>query len=174
MFKAVPLTEKTTDAHQGLPLEPILACVELGLDRTASSVLQDTHHAQNVPRSISENRVAQIQRMEREKLAKEFFDWLRSKVKRIVKLVVSDSVSMPCRDSVIRSCLLGFDVRYLDWNKADLCIRSLCIPEIAPNLRELWLTWSGRNSTLLGWANKKGGLGQFDKVSGPPEFLCQI
>lgn len=161
MFKAAPLTERTTHTHQALSLDPILACVELGLDDTTSSLL-DGHSTQGAVRSMSEKDA----RENREELIKGFFKWLREQrgVKRIIKLVVSDHPYLPCRDHVIVDALKGFDIRYLDWDKEDLCMQSLTQNGIAPNLRELWLAWSGRNSTLLGWSNKECGLWKLSKV----------
>ncbi|KAF3904384.1 hypothetical protein ABW21_db0201646 [Orbilia brochopaga] len=156
MFKAAPLTEKTTDIHASLSLDPILACVELGLNDTASSMSSQS----NARRGEEKAREA------RENLVTDFFDWLRDTrhVKRIIKLVVSDHPRMPCRDDVIREALKGFDIRHLDWDKEDLCMQSLAKDDIAPNLQELWLSWSGRNSTLLGWSNAEDGLWTLKKL----------
>jgi hypothetical protein len=79
-----------------------------------------------------------------------------------VKLVVNDDPDLPCRDETIEECLTDFDIRYLDWNKDDICIKSL--KEKAENLRELWVSWSGRNSTLFGWSNREHGLRSLSQV----------
>jgi hypothetical protein len=114
--------------------------------------------------SVSIEGYSETDRSARETLVKNFFAWLRDKrkVKRIVQVIVYDHPLAPCRDEVIKSCLEGFDVRYLDWNKEDLSVDIL--EKAATNLQELWLTWSGRKSSLLGWCNQKCGLILLQKV----------
>jgi len=103
-------------------------------------------------------------REDRMDLVTQFFQWLRGtkEVRRIVKLVVIDDEDFPCTDETIEKCLSGFDIRYLDWNKDDICVQS--IKDNVKNLRELWVSWSGRNSTLFGWSNKDYGLRCLDQV----------
>ncbi|XXG94926.1 hypothetical protein Hte_001185 [Hypoxylon texense] len=73
------------------------------------------------------------------------FKWLRKKnVKQIVKLVVKDNPKRHCSDETIETCLDGFDVRYLDWNKADMCVDTF--RKKAPNVAHLWLHSSGSNA----------------------------
>lgn len=97
------------------------------------------------------------------KALKNIFDMLRHKkgVEQILKLTVLDNIEMPCSDEIIEYCLEGFDIRYLNWRKLDLC------PEVilakAPNLAELTLHASGNNAVLRGWASH-GGLCRLDKV----------
>lgn len=93
-----------------------------------------------------------------------FFEWLRTKkrVKRILKLIIKDDPELPCSDEIIEKCLENFDVRYLDWNKDDIDIQ--CLQSKAASLRELWLSWSGRNSTLIAWASKDYGLPSLKQV----------
>ena len=103
-------------------------------------------------------------RRSRETMVKSLFTWLRDKkqVRKIVQVIVYDHPSAPCRDEVIKYCLESFDIRYLDWNKEDLSVDMLQIA--AKNLQELWLTWSGRKSALLGWCNNQCGLILLQKV----------
>lgn len=138
------------DLHRHLPLEPVLACVELGLYDDTSPTTEITGPARRTQ--------VERDRKSRETRVLRLFQWLRDKrnVRKIVRLVVYDHPEAPCRDEVIKSCLRDFDIRYLDWNKEDISID--VVQSVAPNLRELWLTWSGRNSTLLGWCNEKYGL----------------
>ncbi|KAI1775575.1 hypothetical protein F4818DRAFT_382181 [Hypoxylon cercidicola] len=83
------------------------------------------------------------------------FKWLRKKnVKQIVKLVVKDNPNRNCSDDTIETCLDGFDVRYLDWNKADMCVDT--IRKKAPNVAHLWLHSSGSNAVLWSWADSSG------------------
>jgi hypothetical protein len=48
-----------------------------------------------------------------------------------------------------------------------LSINTLAQEDIAPNLQELWLSWSGRDSVLFGWSNPEHGLGMLKKVCFP-------
>lgn len=155
-FKAVgPLSDKMLDAHSDLMLEPILAYVELNLKNETSSM------SMNAPVDKNQKSVERLKitaRRDHMNSVLGFFEWLRDikGVKRIVKLVVSDDQDLPCSDEVIEQCLHGFDIRYLDWNRDDIC--SMSLKAEAPFLREVWLSWSGRNSSLLGWSNPDCGL----------------
>ncbi|PHH90671.1 hypothetical protein CDD83_2965 [Cordyceps sp. RAO-2017] len=75
-------------------------------------------------------------------------------VERILKVIIRDNSHKPCTDEIIESCLSGFDVRYLDWNKPDLC------PDVvlaaAPNVVELTLYSSGNTAVLPAWAASNG------------------
>jgi hypothetical protein len=84
--------------------------------------------------------------------------WLRDtkKVKRILRLVVHDNHEWQCRDETIEECLRGWDIRYLDWNKRDLSVDT--IKGQAEKLVELWLMWSGTNTSLIGWMDSEFGL----------------
>jgi len=148
------LSDKTTIAHDSLTIEPVLAYVELRLVSNASLVSGEILAA-DAPETAGNALERRHKRME---LTEKFFKWLRDdkKVKRIVKLLVKDDPYLPCDDDTIEKCLRDFDIRYLDWDKDDICIQTLKAQ--APNLQELWLSWSGRNSTLHGWSNKHFGL----------------
>ncbi len=91
------------------------------------------------------------------------FKWLRTEkqVKSILKVVVEDDQSSPCQDEAIEKALENLDVRYLDWNKTDLC--SETIFAAAPKVKELWLYSSGNNAVLRGWA-QTDGLGKLSNV----------
>ncbi|KAI0141142.1 hypothetical protein F4776DRAFT_653800 [Hypoxylon sp. NC0597] len=83
------------------------------------------------------------------------FKWLRKKnVNQIVKLVVKDNPNRNCSDETIETCLDEFDVRYLDWNKADMCVDT--IRRKAPNVVHLWLHSSGSNAVLWSWSDSSG------------------
>lgn len=90
------------------------------------------------------------------------FDMLRDKdVKRILKLTVEDNNDAPCSDEVIEHCIAPFDVRYLDWQKPDMCAE--VILSAAPNVVELTLHSTGSNAVLCSWASK-GALCELNKV----------
>lgn len=150
--------------HTPLPLEKILSYVELWLEDPSmdpASVGSDATNYYSVDPETREKLYARDSRMD---IVIDFFKWLRNtkKVERIVKLVVRDNQSFPCTDETIEKCLEKFDIRYLDWNKNDICIQTL--QKHTGNLRELWVSWSGRNSTLFGWLNKEHGLKCFKQV----------
>jgi len=93
------------------------------------------------------------------------FKWLRKKdVKRIVKVVVRDNMLRSCSDETIEKALKGFDIRYLDWDKPDICCET--IRAVAPDVVELWLNASGNNAVLWGWSDD-GGLKTLTKVPFP-------
>ncbi|KAI0399127.1 hypothetical protein F4802DRAFT_603297 [Xylaria palmicola] len=86
---------------------------------------------------------------------KSVFDMLRNmKVRRILKLRVQDHFDRSCSDDVIKDCLRGIDIRYLDWKKQDLSAD--VVLSAAPNVAELWLYSSGRSSVLRGWSASNG------------------
>lgn len=76
----------------------------------------------------------------------------RKGVRRILKLTVRDNLDDPCSDEVIERCLKRFDVRYLDWQKYDLCAE--VILSAAPNVVKLTLHSSGSHAVLRSWASE--------------------
>ncbi|KAL3965243.1 hypothetical protein ACCO45_002247 [Purpureocillium lilacinum] len=90
-----------------------------------------------------------------------FFTWLKGRkgVTTILKLVVMENQDRPCSERVVRECLKGLDVRYLDWKRRDICVDTLLV---VPNIVELWLYSSGLNAVLCGWSDEHG-LGRFTK-----------
>jgi len=90
------------------------------------------------------------------------FTWLRKQgVRRILKLVVVDNEKLPCSDATIVECLREFDTRYLNWNQEDFYIEVLREAGLY-NVKELCLSWSGRNSVLYSWS---AGLPSLGKVT---------
>ncbi|KAJ8067222.1 hypothetical protein OCU04_004586 [Sclerotinia nivalis] len=85
-----------------------------------------------------------------------FFQWLRQDkgVKRILKVIVDDSVAPVHSDEVIESALQGFDVEILDWRKTDLCPEAIW--KSSEKIREVYLRWSGNNAVLRGWSEPEG------------------
>ncbi|KAK1456263.1 hypothetical protein CMEL01_16531 [Colletotrichum melonis] len=94
----------------------------------------------------------------------QFFNWFREwGVRKIFKVVVFDG-DHPHRDEEVEKALAGFvrgkkkypsfDVEILDWHKEDLCPE--VIQTATPQVRELHLHWSGRNSVLRGWSEPEG------------------
>ncbi|EHK17669.1 uncharacterized protein TRIVIDRAFT_122917, partial [Trichoderma virens Gv29-8] len=75
-------------------------------------------------------------------------------VRRILKLTVQDIPNAPCDDEFIVSCLRQFDIRYLDWNKPDLCID--IIIDAVPRVSDLCLYFTGNTAVIRGWAGSNG------------------
>lgn len=103
----------------------------------------------------SSERKIKIQKLwkEKETAIREIFNMFHRKgVKRILKLTVKDNAEYPCSDDTIESCLSGFDVRYMDWQKPDLCAE--VVLSEAPNVVELTLHSSGNNAVLQSWASE--------------------
>ncbi|KAL7621995.1 hypothetical protein AAE478_007496 [Parahypoxylon ruwenzoriense] len=149
--------------HEFLRLNSILAYVELSL----TSPCQDARPDQgpyadldmdeiiDIPHHIT---TPELTRSSNVGYLRAVFKWLGEKgVKRILKLVVLDNQEWQCSDDTIAECLTGWDVRYLDWNKRDLSIETIRNGN-AEKLVELWLTWSGQNTALLGWSDRDDGL----------------
>ncbi|KAI2619318.1 hypothetical protein GGR54DRAFT_647998 [Hypoxylon sp. NC1633] len=138
------LSEHTPEDHEFLEFGRTLAYVEL--DIRSRLVVQGADAALEVE---------QTSRDEDAKALRDTFRWLRKKnVKQIVKLVVKDNPDRYCSDETIETCLDGFDVRYLDWNKADMCVDT--IRKKAPNVVHLWLHSSGSNAVLWSWSDSSG------------------
>jgi hypothetical protein len=78
----------------------------------------------------------------------------QKKVKRILKLKVRDNQQVPCSDEFIETCLKDIDVRYLDWNKPNLCADVILAG--APRAAEVWLYATGSTAVLRSWAGSNG------------------
>jgi hypothetical protein len=83
------------------------------------------------------------------------FEWLKIEkgVQTIVKLTVKDNPDYCCTDETVGKCLEGLEVRYLDWNRPDICADSL---QSQTNLIELSLYWTGLNAVLRSWSDTEG------------------
>ncbi|KAF4455939.1 hypothetical protein F53441_1806 [Fusarium austroafricanum] len=83
------------------------------------------------------------------------FGWLeRKRVERILKVVVDDLKDPPHSDKAIEDCLTKFDVEVLDWRKVDLCPETIFTA--CPNVRQLYLRWSGNRAVLRAWGEPEG------------------
>jgi hypothetical protein len=84
-----------------------------------------------------------------------FFEWLRKKdVVRILKVIVDESQPVAHSDEAIERALDGFHVEILDWRKVDLCPDT--IVTACPELRAIYLCWSGNNAVLRAWSEPEG------------------
>jgi hypothetical protein len=91
-----------------------------------------------------------------------FFNFLRNKgVKRVIRVIVDDTLEPAHSDEVIEKALGGLKVEVWDWRKIDLCTQT--IVTAAPDTREVCLYWSGNNAVLRGWS-EPGGLNLLEKL----------
>ncbi|KAJ4379457.1 hypothetical protein N0V85_008881 [Neurospora sp. IMI 360204] len=91
------------------------------------------------------------------------FDELRSSkgVRRVLKVVVDDTVSPPHSDETIENSLKNLGVEIWDWKRFDLC--SEVIYNAAPKVREVHLYSTGNNAVLRSWSDQ-GGLRKLEKL----------
>ncbi|KAL8642452.1 MAG: hypothetical protein Q9226_008510, partial [Calogaya cf. arnoldii] len=83
------------------------------------------------------------------------FEWLKDKkkVKGIMRLVVRDRGPIFCSDETVEKCLDGLEVRYLDWDRPDMCTDTLLL---TPDLVQVDLYWSGLKAVLCSWEDTNG------------------
>ncbi|RSL99034.1 hypothetical protein CEP52_010008 [Fusarium oligoseptatum] len=90
------------------------------------------------------------------------FQWLRHQgVTKILRVSVQDRQHKPHSDQSIRWSLKGMGVEILDWNKLDICPRT--IRKAAPAVRDLTLYCSGNNAVLGSWM-APGGLAKLEHL----------
>lgn len=90
------------------------------------------------------------------------FAWLRNKgVKRVIRVIVDDTLDPAHSDEAIETALGGLRVEKWDWKKFDISIETIF--NAAPHTREVCLYWSGNNAVLRGWA-ELGGLHLLTKL----------
>lgn len=158
------LYKNIQEDYQFLELTSILACVELNLCDQQDQRMYEDLNSSNTSRARHDRvegrgKTPDEQREINMEHLMSILRWLREtkKVRRILKLVIKDSQEFQCRDEHIEECLKGWDIRYLDWNKQNLSLETLQKGE-TENLVELWLTWNGQNSCLIGWSDAGYGL----------------
>ena len=83
----------------------------------------------------------------------EVFERLKG-VTTILKVTVDDLKSPSHTDEAIERILRGKNVEIWDWKKIDLC--SEVIYNVAPEVTEVHLYWSGNNAVLRGWSEEDG------------------
>lgn len=83
------------------------------------------------------------------------FHWLKGRkgVKGIMRLIIQDRGPIFCNDKTIEECLKGLEVRYLDWDRPDICIDTL---RLTPDLVKVDLYWSGLKAVLCSWGDANG------------------
>jgi hypothetical protein len=93
------------------------------------------------------------------------FDFLRDRgVKKIIRVSVVDHPGPSHSDSVIESCLKGFEIEEWNWKKVDLCTDVIASSSVSA--REISLYSSCNNAVLKYWASREGLLNtiKFPKV----------
>jgi len=170
------LYENIESDHEFLKLHSILACVELKLASSRATDKLERAAPSITPtlRGANASLTPNAQRERNVKHLNTVLQWLREvkKVKRILKLVIKDNQDFQCEDEIIEECLKGWDIRCLDWNKQNLSIETIKRGE-AGKLVELWLTWNGQNSCLVGWSDPEFGLKRMlPKVCSHYRYFC--
>lgn len=136
---------ETTENFNFLVFEPTMASVVLSLEYTQEEL-------QNMPSSDKER--LEMWRQDETNL-KAVFKWLKvdKGVKAILNLIVKDNPNHYCSDDTVEECLKDLEVRYLDWNRPDLCANSFTLPN---TLVEISLYWTGLNAVLWSWSDTEG------------------
>ncbi|KAL7785167.1 hypothetical protein V8C37DRAFT_420236 [Trichoderma ceciliae] len=165
---ASPINAKIGESHPFLKFYPILSDVELILTEPGS-VVANSHTKTQLPGltdvSNHDDESLHNEWIDRMDSIRKVFTWFRKqKVQRILRLVVVDDATLPCSDETIEECIKDFDIRYLNWNKDDLCVTLLHQANL-PNIQELWLSWSARNSVLYSWSCKERGLPSLKRLN---------
>jgi len=145
------ITPQTIKSYDFLKFEPMMALLRIRLTPDPWATTPPTS-----------DRSWEVMTRDDEDALEAFFTWLKGPkgVTTILKLVVMENQDRPCSERVVRECLKGLDVRYLDWKRRDICVDTLLV---VPNIVELWLYSSGLNAVLCGWSDEHG-LGRFTKV----------
>lgn len=102
------------------------------------------------------------------------FDYLRhkKKVKRILRVIVDDLESPSHSDEAIEFALAGMNVEAWDWRRYDLCIETVF--QVAPEVTELSLYWSGNKTVLCGWSETLCGLPRLTKLRKLHVWYAQV
>ena len=118
----------TAEDFDFLLFEPMMAAVVLTLGYTADQM-------QDFP--IDEEERMNIWRADEEGLRKVFL-WLKRKgVTSIINLTVKENPRHYCSGHTVRHRLKDLEVRYLNWDRPDLCGNSVVLPQ---DLIEITLT----------------------------------
>jgi hypothetical protein len=83
------------------------------------------------------------------------FDWLRKmKVKKIMKIIVTDNETRSHDNETIQNALEGFEVESWDWKRND--IPSSVIANSSSVVRDVTLYYSGKPTVLKEWCGNNG------------------
>ncbi|GAW10690.1 hypothetical protein ANO14919_000250 [Xylariales sp. No.14919] len=136
---------ETRENFDFLVFEPMMASVVLSLEYTEEDL-------KDMPRDEEEK--LSLWRRDEENL-KDVFEWLKvdKGVKTIVSLTVKDNSNHYCSDATVLKCLENLEVRYLDWNRPNLCANSSTLPN---TIIEISLYWARLNAVLWSWSGAEG------------------
>ncbi|KAK4465297.1 hypothetical protein QBC42DRAFT_248615 [Cladorrhinum samala] len=136
------VSARTPQCFNFLNLEPIMASITLKLPQPGEP---------RQPQAAG----PEHEQAEDQKHLITVFNWLKGnkRVREVLKLTVKDNPDHPCSDHTVRECLKGLKVRYLDWDRPDLCANSCTI---VPSVLKLDLYWSGLDAVLWSWSDTEG------------------
>ncbi|RWA04337.1 hypothetical protein EKO27_g10771 [Xylaria grammica] len=136
---------ETKENFDFLVFEPMMASVVLSLEYTEEDL-------KDMPRDEEEK--LSLWRRDEENL-KDVFEWLKvdKGVEAIVSLTVKDNPNHYCSDATVLKCLENLEVRYLDWNRPNLCANSSTLPN---TIIEISLYWARLNAVLWSWSGAEG------------------
>ena len=102
----------------------------------------------------NDERNAEIWAADEENL-KGVFRWLKEDkgVEAILSLTVKDNPNHFCSDDTIEYCLKNLEVRYLNWNRPNMCANRFTLPN---SLVEISLYWTGLDVVLWGLSDTEG------------------
>jgi hypothetical protein len=149
----------TTKDFNFFNFEPMLSTVRIDLHDIASD--------QDLEKLTDEGKISRWNNMQAHLV--EVFRWLKEDkgVKGIMRLVVRDREPIFCSDETMEQCLKNLEVRYLDWDRPDICTDTL---QLTQDLVQVDLYWSGLKAVLCSWGDANG-LRTMQRVSGEDTWL---
>jgi hypothetical protein len=149
------VTVETCEHFNFLLFEQTMASVVLSLEYTPQELKQMDTDPKERLREWQENEDGLLS----------VFRWLKGKkVKCILSLTVKENPHHYCSDYTVKECLKDLEVRYLNWNRPDLCGNIETLPK---DLIEVSLYWSGLDAVLWSWSDTQG-LRTLTKAGKPP------
>lgn len=143
--KEVRISMTTTKDFNFLSFEPMLSTVRIDLHDIASD--------QDLEKLTDEGKISRWTNMQ--SYLVDVFRWLKGAkgVKGIMRLIVRDRGPIFCSDKTMEDCLKDLEVRYLDWDRPDMCTDTL---RLTQDLVQVDLYWSGLKAVLCSWGDANG------------------
>ncbi|KAF2494952.1 hypothetical protein BU16DRAFT_562579 [Lophium mytilinum] len=147
------ISMNTTKDFNYLTFEPMISSLRIDLNDTASEQELET---------MSDEKRLSARRKDMQRDLVGVFQWLKGTgkykdkgkgVKGIMRLVVNDRAPYFCSDETMEKCLENLEVRYLDWNRPDICTDTL---RLIPDLVQVDLYWGGLQAVLNSWGDANG------------------
>lgn len=79
----------------------------------------------------------------------------------MIRVIVDDTLEPAHSDEAIEKALWNLKVDIWDWKKVDICTETIITA--SPDVKEVYLYWSGNNAVLRGWS-ELGGLPLLKKL----------